>query len=777
MENYWGRLWSEEVNHEAAEWITKEEEANCQLSSMPDFLITNEDISAALKKTQNWKAPGVDGIQNYWWKRFTSVHEQLATAFNQMVLEPNNAPQFLTQGVTYLLFKSGSRENPQNYRPITCLPTIYKLLTSILADNIYKFLDSNSVLAKEQKGCVKRSMGCKEQLVIDSFILAQSRKRSRNLSIAYIDYQKAFDSVPHSWLIHILKIYKINPTIVHFMEEIMKNWMTKVKLSSVTTCNIPIRRGIYQGDSLSPLWFCLALNPLSRILNETQFGYKLEVKQRSSQITHLMYMDDIKVFANSPDNLHSLLKVIQFYSSDIKMSFGIDKCATVHISRGKFTTGENYHLSNESFIKCLESDENYKYLGFLQNHNFDHPHLKNCFQDKYEKRLVSLLKTHLNAKNLITAINTWAVSVLTYTFGIVNWSQTDLDTMNRKTRTLMTKFRKHHAKGCVDRLYLPRSEGGRGLLDISNLCHSQITTLKNYFKSSQDPIHQLIVHLDKDYTPLKLAGNIELPVINIKSRTENWLAKPLYGQFPNSLLDANVDKEQSTLWLKHGRLHAETEGFMFAIQDQAIPTRYYRKQILHENVDGLCRACHSSNETIHHIISGCQVLAPLDYTCRHNQVAKIIHQQLAKTFNLVETVPPYYKYEPPPVLENRNATLYWDKQIITDKTIDHNKPDIILMDKSKRITYVIDIAVPSTNNLKKTEETKIQKYRALKTEILKIWKQNEVIVVPLVISATGIISKALKGYLARLPLKRNVLPEMQKSVILQTCHLTRKFLS
>jgi hypothetical protein len=80
--------------------------------------------------------------------------------------------------------------------------------TICIAEKIYEHLETNKLLAKEQKGCIKNSQGCKEQLIIDSAVLEQAHKYNRNLNIAYIDNSKAFDSVPHSWLIRVLE--KVN---------------------------------------------------------------------------------------------------------------------------------------------------------------------------------------------------------------------------------------------------------------------------------------------------------------------------------------------------------------------------------------------------------------------------------------------------------------------------------------------------------------------------------------------------------------------------------------
>jgi hypothetical protein len=121
--------------------------------------------------------------------------------------------------------------------------------------------------------------------------------------------QKAYDTVPHSWLIKILKIYKINLDLINFLSHVMTFWRTTLNLSINNTKlksePIQIKRGIYQGNSLSPLWFCLAINPLTNLLNSTGYGFNIRLNNTTlSKLNHLLYMDDIKLYA---------LKRITFY--------------------------------------------------------------------------------------------------------------------------------------------------------------------------------------------------------------------------------------------------------------------------------------------------------------------------------------------------------------------------------------------------------------------------------------------------------------------------------
>lgn len=84
----------------------------------------------------------------------------------------------------------------------------------------------------------------------------------------------------------------------------MSHWKTTLRLTvndkHIETSDIQIKRGIFQGDSLSPLWFCLSLNPLSKRLNDTNYGYKIKNKHTNDvTLSHLLYMDDIKIYASN----------------------------------------------------------------------------------------------------------------------------------------------------------------------------------------------------------------------------------------------------------------------------------------------------------------------------------------------------------------------------------------------------------------------------------------------------------------------------------------------
>jgi len=146
---------------------------------------------------------------------------------------------------------------------------------------------------------------------------------------------------------------------------------------------------------------------------------------------------------------------------------------------------------------------------------------------------------------------------------------------------------------------------------------------------------------------------------------------------------------------------------------------------------------------IQHIIAACEQLAPTEYVKRHDGLAKIIHQKLAEAAELIDDKSPYCKCTPASVLEIENFKVYWNRSILTDKTIPFNRPDITFMNKKTKNTLLIDIAVPNTHNIAKTITDKQNKYQELENEICAMWKQKAAQAIPIVMSSTGVIPKSL----------------------------------
>ena len=96
-------------------------------------------------------------------------------------------------------------------------------MTSIISRRMQKYIDDENLMPKEQKGCCRGSKGCKDQLLISKAIIQECKRRKKNLCMAWIDYQKAIDRVPHIRIIKSLESIRINNKAVSFTKKVMSS--------------------------------------------------------------------------------------------------------------------------------------------------------------------------------------------------------------------------------------------------------------------------------------------------------------------------------------------------------------------------------------------------------------------------------------------------------------------------------------------------------------------------------------------------------------------------
>jgi hypothetical protein len=118
----------------------------------------------------------------------------------------------------------------------------------------------------------------------------------------------------------------------------------------------------------------------------------------------------------------------------------------------------------------------------------------------------------------------------------------------------------------------------------------------------------------------------------------------------------------------------------------------------------------------------------------HDIFAKIIHMNLAVKFNLLKDTQPHYIYKPESCLENDNYKLYFDRTVLTDIHVQHNRPDIIILNKQQKQAYLLDIAVPNSHNITQTYNTKINKYLELSVAMRNLWCLEKNSILPFIIS-------------------------------------------
>ena len=268
----------------------------------------------------------------------------------------------------------------------------------------------------------------------------------------------------------------------------MSSWQTNLTCNGEDLGPVNINKGIFQGDSLSPLIFVKIMVPLTLLLRKEKIGiYYSEINEF---INHLLFMDDLKLYAQSERTLAELVGVVEKFSRDIGMKFGIEKCACITIKNGNVSKALGIELPSGESIKTLDN-EGYKYLGVLQYCDIKHKEMKLLVKNEYLRRVKAVAKSKLLAKNLFMSINSWAVSVVRYSAGIVDWGEKELKDIDIKTRKILTMSGVFHRKGNVDRLYIKRENGGRGFISIEDCIKIEENNLKKYMFQEPDGFFQV----------------------------------------------------------------------------------------------------------------------------------------------------------------------------------------------------------------------------------------------------------------------------------------------
>ena len=147
---FWSSIWDNEKEHKRnTEWL-RELRAEKDNTKQNDINITIEIIKEQVKKIPNWKRPVPDGVQDYWLKKLTALHQRIAKQMDNIISIREGTPIWMTLNKTVLRQKDPSKGNAvDNYRPISCLPLMWNLMTGTTAESVYNFLDVSDKLPVE----------------------------------------------------------------------------------------------------------------------------------------------------------------------------------------------------------------------------------------------------------------------------------------------------------------------------------------------------------------------------------------------------------------------------------------------------------------------------------------------------------------------------------------------------------------------------------------------------------------------------------------------------
>jgi len=194
----------------------------------------------------------------------------------------------------------------------------------------------------------------------------------------------------------------------------------------------------------------------------------------------------------------------------------------------------------------------------------------------------------------------------------------------------------------VNRLYVPRNRGGKGLMSIKDTLRKEKSMIANYIKERKDD--ELLRHcvpLTDDEKYLNFTKQ-QLKQELITNHENEWKNKTIHGKYFRE-----VEKRELAdyAWLKQARFKKETEALIMAAQEGALRLNYIKHTVDHTTNSGKCRMCQQFYETVEHVVCGCPKLARSEYIVRHNRVGALVHWGLARKWGF-QTHEKYYHHVP-----------------------------------------------------------------------------------------------------------------------------------
>ncbi len=299
---------------------------------MPPLEVTESMVNKALSNINKSKSPGPDNLHP---RVLHEVRNEISFPLWKIFslsLLTNKVPSKWKEAIVTPIFKKGKRNLPSNYRPVSLTSIASKILESFIRDHILEHMRKNN-LSKKQFGFINgRSTILQLMHVLDDWINAIDN--SRITDAIYMDFQKAFDTVPHNRLLHKLEGYGMLP-IIPWVKDFLTNRKHKVNVQGETSNWAQVTSGIPQGSVIGPVLFAVFINDLP------------------DSVTNDIYMfaDDTKIYSTidnvtDSERLQHDLDLMSRWSKQWLLLFHPEKCKVMRIGHSKVLPQYEYKLDH-----------------------------------------------------------------------------------------------------------------------------------------------------------------------------------------------------------------------------------------------------------------------------------------------------------------------------------------------------------------------------------------------------------------------------------------------
>ena len=281
--------------------------------------VTENDVLRTIEKIKVNKTPGPDKISPRILKEVKDqISKPLSIIFNKS-LQLGKVPSDWKCANVTPIFKKGDKSQPGNYRPISLTSIVCKLMETIIRDNMVKFLEDNAILNNSQHG-FRNKRSCLTNLLDFFYYIFNVYDESKSVDVVYLDFQKAFDKVPHKRLLKKLQTHGITGNLRNWLEDWLSERKQRVVLNGVSSRWLKVKSGVPQGSVLGPILFLIYVNDMDD-------GITCKISK---------FADDTKIASrvtttHEKESLQSDLDRLVSWADEWQMKFNVEKCKVLHI--------------------------------------------------------------------------------------------------------------------------------------------------------------------------------------------------------------------------------------------------------------------------------------------------------------------------------------------------------------------------------------------------------------------------------------------------------------
>ena len=420
------------------------------VSEMEEISFGEAEIKNKLLKLKICKSPGPDGIHPRILKELNqSLALPLEILYNTSIEQGKLPSEWKSANVTPL-HKKGSRKKIQNYRPISLTCVLCKVLESLIRDKIVAYMDENELWYEDQHGFLK-GRSCMTQLLQVLEDWTRSMDNGTPVTTVFMDFAKAFDTVPHMKLLKKLEKYLIDAKVIQWVARFLSNRTQRVTIGGASSTEKNVTSGVPQGSVLGPVLFLLYINDLpDNIVSAVK-----------------LFADDTKIYLETETNLENEiiqedLDKLEEWSRVWELKFNAAKCKVMCMG------GSNHYefslMGDDAKSVKLQHTESEKDLGVILDSKLqfkEHIHSATIKGNQ----LVGMIRrsfTYLDSDTFVRLFKSLVRPILEY--GNTVWSPylktqiNEVERVQRRATRLVPGLGELHYEQRLRKLHLPTLE-------------------------------------------------------------------------------------------------------------------------------------------------------------------------------------------------------------------------------------------------------------------------------------------------------------------------------